>query len=762
MKFRLPVRFALAFLVFFVTTAGQVRATNPLQVVPPPGYLDDFGPVRAGVGWAIGEGRLMWRLQTGVWRDLDMPNELTPATAVFFDDQNGTLMGFIGAPTLSGLRIADTSDGAASWSTRSLSVTVDPAWLSAPIRSIRLSFVNNQLGWLVITRPSSPVFSLGLLLITHDGGQSWQARNLPASGVITLDGTGTGHLDGGLDGAQHFVTSDFGQTWSETAELGLNADPLVHTAPGAGTLSWQLEPAGCGFSGSCAQRLVERDLGGEVVEILRLSRPPDMAPAPANGGLAREAGVVTGGRAMFDSCHPPALAALQAWWDHSPYTAVNLYDGPLWACRESINSGYTARAATIGWAFVPTWVGPQSNCWMQTIAQKISPDPAIAFSQGRDQANAAGDWLQSLGLDANGAVVYYDIESYTQGGSCRSSTSALIAGWSQRLHERGLKAGVYGAPCSSFLTDFVNGANTPDAIWIAAWYSSYYFRKGVPLTGMPCLNDTLWTGHQRLRQYTGGHNETWGGVTLNIDSSIVDAPVATVGCQAPRPTADQIMLFGQAGFCGVPAVMGVGSFASAAAMGFANDSAVSIRIGGNLKAMLCRDNNWQGVCESFLTDTFNLAGNAIGANQLSSIQVALRSPPSDPPRCSDGYEPDNTAAQANPLPVGNLQTHTICDAGDVDWVYLDLIAGKPILLRATATDASSDPLLRIFAPDGSTQVAQNDDAVGVNAQIFFTPAQTGRYYARVEDATGKSSPTRSYTLQQTPNAHRYVFPLVTR
>jgi len=29
----------------------------------------------------------------------------------------------------------------------------------------------------------------------------------------------------------------------------------------------------------------------------------------------------------------------------------------------------------------------------------------------------------------------------------------------------------------------------------------------------------MWASHQRIRQYRGGHDETWGGVKLNVDSN---------------------------------------------------------------------------------------------------------------------------------------------------------------------------------------------------------------------------------------------------
>ena len=49
------------------------------------------------------------------------------------------------------------------------------------------------------------------------------------------------------------------------------------------------------------------------------------------------------------------------------------------------------------------------------------------------------------------------------------------------------------------------------------------------------LSNTVWADHQRVRQYSGGHNETWGATTLNIDCDVLDGVVARVG-PAPTPT----------------------------------------------------------------------------------------------------------------------------------------------------------------------------------------------------------------------------------
>ena len=62
----------------------------------------------------------------------------------------------------------------------------------------------------------------------------------------------------------------------------------------------------------------------------------------------------------------------------------------------------------------------------------------------------------------------------------------------------------------------------PQAIWIAAWNDTpNIYGFGDP----PCpLPDALWNNHQRVHQYRGAHDETWGGVTINIDSNAVDGP----------------------------------------------------------------------------------------------------------------------------------------------------------------------------------------------------------------------------------------------
>jgi uncharacterized protein YraI len=62
----------------------------------------------------------------------------------------------------------------------------------------------------------------------------------------------------------------------------------------------------------------------------------------------------------------------------------------------------------------------------------------------------------------------------------------------------------------------------PDAVWVARWDGS------TSLTNFSTAPNSHWAVYQRAKQYRGDHNETWGGVTINIDSNAIKAPVATV------------------------------------------------------------------------------------------------------------------------------------------------------------------------------------------------------------------------------------------
>lgn len=151
-----------------------------------------------------------------------------------------------------------------------------------------------------------------------------------------------------------------------------------------------------------------------------------------------------------------------------------------------------------------------------------------------DEADKAVLAAANLGFTGKN-VYYYDLESCdTTNTTCRNAVKAFIDGWVYRIRSYwGEKAGVYGSACGSAVSDWASIANPPDSVWIAAW-------NGVKsVWNLPCVSNTLWANHQRLHQWRGGHNETWGGVTLNIDSDCADGLVTPHGHSCSDPECTQ-------------------------------------------------------------------------------------------------------------------------------------------------------------------------------------------------------------------------------
>ena len=228
----------------------------------------------------------------------------------------------------------------------------------------------------------------------------------------------------------------------------------------------------------------------------------------------------------FDACAAPSLTTMSKWKASSPYTSIGIYiGGTNRACAQpNLSASWLSSVHDQGWRVLPIWVGPQASCTTLGSTTKLSGDPLTAFFQGVGEAQVAADAAQKLGL-AWLAPIYYDMEGYPRGGTCSEAVKGFADGWVRQLNARGYLGGMYSSLCSGILDVAAATKDTQkvplNAVWIAAWNNSpqiYGF-------GSPCpLSDTIWNDHQRVHQYQGGHNEAYGGVTINIDSNAVDGP----------------------------------------------------------------------------------------------------------------------------------------------------------------------------------------------------------------------------------------------
>jgi hypothetical protein len=216
-------------------------------------------------------------------------------------------------------------------------------------------------------------------------------------------------------------------------------------------------------------------------------------------------------------------------WTASPYRAVGIYiGGANRACADGNLSALWVNAVQgIGFNLLPLYVGLQAPCVSQSGLSHISA--ATAGAQGLAAANDAVLRAGGFGL-LPGSPVYFDMEGYsTTNTTCTATVQAFLGGWVSGLHAQGYLAGVYGS-ASSTMRDVAAMSSLPDAVWIANWNGK------ASVFGDPYVSDSLWTNHQRVHQYKGGHKETWGGVTINVDSNYVDGPVVgPVVVQPPPP-----------------------------------------------------------------------------------------------------------------------------------------------------------------------------------------------------------------------------------
>jgi hypothetical protein len=128
---------------------------------------------------------------------------------------------------------------------------------------------------------------------------------------------------------------------------------------------------------------------------------------------------------------------------------------------------------------------------------------------------------QALGI-VPGSTLWYDLEGYNvTNGPCRESSLWFLSAWTRQLHALGYVSGVYSSAGSGMksLDDarvLRPGTFTlPDQIWIARW-------DGKANTSTTYIRSDGWLPGNRMKQYQGGHNEKWGGVTINIDRDYLD------------------------------------------------------------------------------------------------------------------------------------------------------------------------------------------------------------------------------------------------
>jgi hypothetical protein len=263
------------------------------------------------------------------------------------------------------------------------------------------------------------------------------------------------------------------------------------------------------YGGSPAQaRSIEKSItiSGQA-HAVRLAVPGAIRPAAAQG-------VVTG--KGFDTCAAPSAVTMKDWLA-SPYRAVGIYIGGInRACAQAnLTPGWIRAVQVQGWHYFPLYVGLQAPCGNGFSGETISPSSAAA--QGKAAADDAVVQAGDLGIPASTPIIY-DMEAY--GGGCSSTVTTFLSAWDAELHVKGYTAGIYESFTN--IGDLVGAAGQmtePDVIHYADWDGHATTASGYMPAGM-------WTHDQRIHQYAGGTEQTFGGATMNVDKDALDVALS--------------------------------------------------------------------------------------------------------------------------------------------------------------------------------------------------------------------------------------------
>ncbi len=266
----------------------------------------------------------------------------------------------------------------------------------------------------------------------------------------------------------------------------------------------------------------------------------------APGASAREGNPVTPGDFTgygFDQCQAPSQHTMNQWRRHSPFWGVGIYiSGDSRACRDQtyLSAGWVSTQLAKGWRLLPITLGPQASCQPRfprygddkTINPKLGKHKNYlpARRQGKAEASKTVTTAKALGI-VPGSTMFYDLEGFDLGNTaCRESALAFLSAWTNQIHALGYVSGVYSSAGSGIkMLDDARvqrpGQFTlPDQIWIARW-------DGHADTSTSYIRSDGWMPHARVKQYQGGHDETWGRARVNIDRNFLDLGRGSV---APR------------------------------------------------------------------------------------------------------------------------------------------------------------------------------------------------------------------------------------
>lgn len=294
--------------------------------------------------------------------------------------------------------------------------------------------------------------------------------------------------------------------------------------------------------------------------------------------------------------------------------------------------------------------------WQNGIAHTVTQRPGERGHVGKEIG--AWDWAMAIGTEIWASMA--GTVRWAQDGNSAGTFTYQNNGWwctSQSsppnyivINNDDGSASLYLHLMNGGIPDSLQGGNSPRVN--RADLVRYSGNTGYVCTSGDASHPPSSTGGAHLHfQVETQSNTTWYTQSADVVfsdpgwSATQNNPVSGNvrsgggGCSNPSPNSDQIGLYADDNYCGAYKILGIGEYSNPGAMGVANDSISSIKVGGNVKATLCKDDNYAGGCEDFTSDDTHLGDNSIGNDSVSSAKVSSRSSgnplPSDYGLCAE-------------------------------------------------------------------------------------------------------------------------------
>lgn len=99
----------------------------------------------------------------------------------------------------------------------------------------------------------------------------------------------------------------------------------------------------------------------------------------------------------------------------------------------------------------------------------------------------------------------------------------------------------------------------------------------------------------------------------------------------------------------------------------------------------------------------------------------------------DAFEPDDNAATARVLTLGEAAQRNLCGSGDPDWFKIEIVKTGVYIISAPSQNGGAAVRITIYTEDGLTALAGGEaTAVGESAAMLFRPPAPGKYTIKIE------------------------------